>query len=102
MLNFGGHCHWAVLLLIWFFSSRARIMRSRHFGLIAGLAVSGGLAASARAAVLFSDDFNVNSSGAWTVNVAPSTRGAAQSAEFAYDYAAFGIPPAPGSLDTLG
>src|SRR5688572_17368812 len=77
-------------------------MRSRHLCYLLGIAGLGLGGSSAPAAVLFSDDFNTNSSAAWTVNVAPTTSSAAQSAEFAYDYAAFGIPPAPGSLDTLG
>jgi len=77
-------------------------MRSRHLRSVIGLAVFGSCAASASAAILYSDDFNTNSSANWTVNVAPTASAANQSAEFAYDYAAFGIPPAPGSLDTLG
>jgi hypothetical protein len=36
------------------------------------------------------------------VNVAPTANAGQQSAEFAYDYGTFGIPPAPGSADTLG
>jgi hypothetical protein len=53
--------------------------------------------------VLFSDNFNVDSSGSWTVNKAPTTNTASQqTAEFAFDYSTFGIPPAPGSTDTLG
>jgi hypothetical protein len=59
-------------------------------------------AASAPGAVLFSDNFNTNTSGSWTVNVAPAANAGAQAAEFAYDYSGFGIPPAPGSADTLG
>jgi hypothetical protein len=56
----------------------------------------------ARGAVLFSDDFNINSSSLWTVNVAPAANAAQQDATFAFDYSAFGIPAAPGSTDTLG
>jgi hypothetical protein len=56
----------------------------------------------APAATLFSDNFNVNSSAAWTVNVAPAANASLQSATFAFDYSTFGIPAAPGSLDTLG
>jgi hypothetical protein len=56
----------------------------------------------ASATVLFSDDFNTNSSPRWTVNVAPAANAAQQEATFAWDYSAMGIPPAPGSTDTLG
>jgi len=56
----------------------------------------------APAATLYSDNFNVNSSASWTVNVAPAANASQQSAIFAFDYSAFGIPPAPGSGDTLG
>lgn len=59
-------------------------------------------AAQASAQVLFSDDFNVNSSASWKVNSAPTANAANQSATFAFDYSAFGIPSAPGSSDTLG
>src|SRR5689334_1703434 len=77
-------------------------MRSRHLRSMIGLAFFGSLSASASAAIIYSDNFNTNSSASWTVNVAPTTSAGAQSAEFAYDYSIFGIPPAPGSLDTLG
>ncbi|MDB6059307.1 MAG: hypothetical protein JWO95_3151 [Verrucomicrobiales bacterium] len=56
----------------------------------------------ASATVLFSDDFNTNSSPRWTVNVAPTANASTQEAAFAFDYSAFGIPAAPGSTDTLG
>ena len=58
--------------------------------------------AAALAAVLFSDDFNTNSSSLWTVNCAPAANSNLQSATFAFDYSPFGIPAAPGSSDTLG
>ena len=77
-------------------------MRIRHLPCMLSAAMFGSCAVSAPAAVIFSDDFNVNSSANWTVNVAPTANASLQSAEFAYDYAAFGVPPAPGSLDTLG
>jgi hypothetical protein len=67
-----------------------------------GACVPACLTTSASGATLFADDFNVNSSANWTVNVAPTANAGLQSAEFAYDYAPFGIPPAPGSSDTLG
>jgi hypothetical protein len=61
-----------------------------------------GATVSASAQILFSDNFNVNSSALWTVNVAPTANASQQSAEFAFDYSTFGIPAAPGSSDTLG
>ena len=69
------------------------------------LALVGALLCSplvASATVLFSDDFNTNSSPRWTVNVAPAANASLQDATFAFDYSAFGIPAAPGSSDTLG
>lgn len=71
----------------------------------AGIALTGALVCSplvASATILFSDDFNTNSSARWTVNVAPVANAAQQDATFAFDYSAFGIPAAPGSTDTLG
>jgi len=68
---------------------------------LVGISMLGSCMGSASAAIIYSDNFNVNSSANWTVNVAPSAN-ANQSAEFAYDYGVFGIPPAPGSVDTLG
>ena len=58
----------------------------------------------APATVLFSDNFNINSSANWTVNVAPTGAliASQQDATFAFDYSALGIPAAPGSADTLG
>src|SRR4029079_5746148 len=90
-----------VRLHFWF-SWRAWILRIGHLRCLLGAAMFGFCATSARAAIIYSDNFNVNSSANWTVNVAPTANGSLQSAEFAYDYSAFGIPPAPGSLDTLG
>jgi hypothetical protein len=60
------------------------------------------VAGGASAAILYSDNFNVDSSANWTVNVAPAANASTQQATFAYDYSAMGIPPAPGSSDTLG
>src|SRR3954470_16301087 len=57
---------------------------------------------TAQAAVLFSDNFNTDTSSAWTVNVAPAANALQQDAVFAFDYSPFGIPAAPGSSDTLG
>ena len=59
-------------------------------------------AARASAVVLFSDNFNSTVNSAWTTNVAPAANAAQQQASFGYDYSEMGIPPAPGSEDTLG
>ena len=59
-------------------------------------------ALSSRATILFSDNFDTNSSSLWTVNVAPAANASLQDATFAFDYSAFGIPPAPGSTNTFG
>src|SRR3954465_4098625 len=61
-----------------------------------------GATSATSAAVLFSDNFNTDTSLSWTVNVAPAANAAQQDAVFAFDYSPFGIPPAPGSSDTLG
>jgi hypothetical protein len=54
--------------------------------------------------VLFSDNFNSNTSAQWTLlNVASNGVPDSTPALFAFDYSPFGIPPAPhGSGDTLG
>ncbi len=60
-------------------------------------------AARVSAVELFSDNFNTNTSANWTVNKAPTAVDPnKQTAQFAFDYSAFGIPSAPGSSDTLG
>ncbi len=68
------------------------------------IAIVGFCTARASATVLFSDNFNVDDGASWTVNTAPTgaTIAGQQQATFAYDYSAMGIPPAPGSTDTLG
>lgn len=61
--------------------------------------------ARAPALVLYSDNFNsASDSSSWTVNTAPAgaTIASQQDAVFAFDYSTMGIPPAPGSSDTLG
>jgi len=69
----------------------------------AALGALAGISPITRAATLFSDNFNTAASAAnWKVNVAPTGQDANQSAEFGYDYSTFGIPAAPGSVDTLG
>ena len=57
---------------------------------------------NAGSAVLFSENFNTDTSSSWTVNYAPLADGFRASATFAFDYSALGIPAAPGSSDTLG
>lgn len=71
----------------------------RIVGLLALVSCTSNFAA---AQTLFSDNFNVNSSGSWTINSAPAANANQQEASFAWDYSAFGIPAAPGSADTLG
>src|SRR5437016_3488241 len=75
-------------------------MLKRQVSLLAAVVLA--LPAVSSAVITFSDDFNVNDSAIWTVNVAPTANASLQSAEFAYDYSTFGIPPAPGTVDTLG
>jgi len=77
-------------------------MRLRNLRSLIGMAILGSSAASVSAAIIYSDNFNTNTSANWTINAAPTANAGNQSAEFAYDYSTFGIPPAPGSLDTLG
>src|SRR4051812_25128534 len=75
------------------------IMTIRAF---VGIAIVGFCAARASAVVLFSDNFNTDTSASWTKNAAPTGNASTQIAEFAFDYSGFGIPAAPGSADTLG
>jgi hypothetical protein len=77
-------------------------MVMKHSRLFICVAIIGFCAGRASAVVLFSDNFNTNTSANWTKNSAPAANAATQTAEFAFDYSAFGIPPAPGSADTLG
>jgi hypothetical protein len=60
-------------------------------------------AAPASAVVLFQDNFNAPTSAAnWTKNAVPAANAATQTADFAFDYSAYGIPAPPNSADTLG
>jgi hypothetical protein len=77
-------------------------MTIRHLRFFLYITAVGFCAARASATVLFSDDFNTNNSGNWTVNAAPTANASQQGALWAFDYSGFGIPPAPGSADTLG
>jgi hypothetical protein len=77
-------------------------MTFRHLRFFLCMAILGYCASPASAAILYSDNFNVDSSASWTQNKAPTANAATQQATFAYDYSVMGIPPAPGSGDTLG
>ncbi len=77
-------------------------MTMKQLRFVLCLTIAGLCDAQASATVLFSDNFNTDTSGSWTKNAAPAANAATQTAEFAFDYSGFGIPPAPGSLDTLG
>lgn len=76
-----------------------RHIRCIHVAALAALTGCGGFAS---AAVLYTDNFNADTSASWNVNYAPTAGSANQSATWAFDYSAFGIPAAPGSADTLG
>src|SRR4051795_3165703 len=80
----------------------SRLMIVRHLCVSLSMLLVFSMAGGASAAILYSDNFNVDSSANWTVNVAPTANASTQQATFAYDYSALGIPPAPGSADTLG
>src|SRR5436305_9996846 len=77
-------------------------MSIRHLCFSLSTLIVFSLAGRASAAILYSDNFNVDTSANYTVNVAPAANASTQQATFAYDYSALGIPPAPGSADTLG
>src|SRR3954469_2425476 len=77
-------------------------MTMKSVRLLLSIAVVGFSASRASAVVLFSDNFNTDTSASWTQNKAPTANAATQQATFAYDYSGMGIPPAPGSGDTLG
>lgn len=76
-----------------------RYISSIHVAALAALACHGG---PASAAVLYSDNFNTDTSASWNKNYAPTASSANQQATWAFDYSAFGIPAAPGASDTLG
>jgi PEP-CTERM motif len=86
----------------YFASSGVGLMTFRHLRSFICIAALAYCASPASAAILYSDNFNVDSSASWTVNTAPTTSLQPQSAQFAFDYSVYGIPPAPGSSDTLG
>lgn len=84
------------------YMNKKSLLKPYSLGRIALLAAVFYLPFTSSAAYLFSDDFNTNSSSRWTINYAPAANSSLQDATFAFDYSAFGIPPAPGSSDTLG
>ena len=79
-----------------------RHMTIKSLRWLLSLALIGVWSADSSAVELFSDNFNADTSGNWTTNVAPAGNEPNQQATFAFDYRAMGIPPAPSSSDTLG
>ncbi len=78
-------------------------MTIRHLRFFAVVAILGLCAVQARAAILYSADFNNSADiSGWNINAAPTADAANQGAVTGFDYSAFGIPPAPGGIDTLG
>ncbi len=70
---------------------------------LVGLAVVGMCAGQASAVVLFSDNFNTDTSALWTKNFGPAANASVQEAKWLYDYSAMGIPSASGpGGDTIG
>jgi hypothetical protein len=55
-------------------------------------------APAAQAAIVYSDDFEVDHSANWTTNASSANN----AANFFFDYSTIGIPPAPGGLTTRG
>ena len=80
--------------------STSMMIKSLRF--CASVALVGVLAGHASAVVLFSDNFNIDSSPSWTKNAAPAANAGTQTAEFAFNYSSYGIPAAPGSADQIG
>lgn len=68
----------------------------RIFGMLAAMLVASTIGNTASATILFSDDFETDSSASYNVNVSTGNH----AATFAYDYSAVGIPPAPNSGGT--
>jgi hypothetical protein len=79
-------------------------MFKRRFVLLSAAAATVfALPTMSSAAINYTNDFNSPAELAnWTVNNAPTANASLQSAEFGYDYGVFGIPAAPGGVDTLG
>lgn len=66
------------------------------------LAVAFAFVLPANAALLFTEDFDVDSTANWTVNSSAALSNPNQQALFFFDYSTAGIPPAPGSTTTRG
>ena len=74
-------------------------MNIKQLGLVMGIALVGAMAGSSHAAILFSDDFDTDTSANYTVNQDPDA-----TVTYAWDYSTMGIPSAPNSTGgtTLG
>jgi hypothetical protein len=70
-------------------------MKLHH--LLASLAVALAIAAHAGAAIIFSENFDVDPTASWTVN---NNGAGTNAANFFFDYSTVGIPPAPNSAGT--
>ncbi len=68
----------------------------RNFGILVAVLVASTLSSRASATILFSDDFETDTSAGYNVNVSTGNH----AATFSYDYSAVGIPSAPGSGGT--
>lgn len=78
-------------------------MTFRHLRSFICFAILAYCTSSASAAILYTADFNLTTDiNSWTVNKAPTAGVANNGAITGFDYSTFGIPPAPGSSDTLG
>lgn len=80
------------------------LMSNRHLWFLVGIAAVGCCALRAPAAIIYSDNFDTDTSASWTVNVAPAANGSLQQATFGYDYSAVAVPAPPGHAvnDTFG
>jgi hypothetical protein len=72
------------------------MLMKRHFGVLAVMLVASTIGSTASATILFSDDFETDSSGGYNVNLSTGNH----AATFAFDYSTVGIPPAPNSGGT--
>lgn len=68
----------------------------RNFGILVAVLVASTISSRASATILFSDDFETDTSASYAVNLAAGSH----AATFGYDYSLVGIPPAPGSGGT--
>src|SRR3954469_15839235 len=80
-----------------FNTAPGNIMRNQAYFLIPAAAVTLSiLTPGLRAQTLFSENFDTDTSGLWTVNSA-AVNSTGNNAVFAFDYSTVGIPAAPGS-----